>query len=178
VGDETLRSGHEIATEPGGRRVAKEADGGAGILQRELRGPQPALRDDWYPWVLAFGLGEQADAWSTERAATTTSTTVDIQSERPSSDSSAPGRTRVDRVRRRTIRRAGGGASVVGCGTRHGRIGTLAGIERLGQFIRELVRRRRFRRWFLGRGRAAAGDRTTGDQEAQEIDDLQRKDDS
>jgi len=62
------------------------------FFSAELQRPQPALRDDWYPWVLAFGLGEQADAWSTERAATTTSTDQTFQSERPSSDSSAPAR--------------------------------------------------------------------------------------
>jgi hypothetical protein len=60
------------------------------FFRAELRRPRPALRDDWYPWVLAFGLGEQADAWSTERAATTTSTAPTFQSQRPSSDSSAP----------------------------------------------------------------------------------------
>src|SRR5262245_6644361 len=60
------------------------------FFSAELRRPQPALRDDWYPWVLAFGLGEQADAWSTERAATTTSTDSTFQSHRSSSDSSAP----------------------------------------------------------------------------------------
>jgi len=60
------------------------------FFRAELRRPRPALRDDWYPWVLAFGLGEQADAWSTERAATTTSTASTFQSQRPSSDSSAP----------------------------------------------------------------------------------------
>src|SRR5580765_2754190 len=60
------------------------------FFSAELRRPRPALRDDWYPWVLAFGLGEQAEAWSTERAATTTSTDPTFQSQRSSSDSSAP----------------------------------------------------------------------------------------
>jgi hypothetical protein len=41
---------------------------------------------------------------------------------------------------------------VVGGGRRHGRIRAVAGIERLGQ-LRELVRRRRFRRWFFRRRR-------------------------
>jgi hypothetical protein len=33
----------------------------------ELNGPQPALRDEWYPWLLAFGLGKQIDEWSATR---------------------------------------------------------------------------------------------------------------
>jgi hypothetical protein len=61
------------------------------FFSAELRRPQPALRDDWYPWVLAFGLGDQADAWSTVPAATSTDGSP-FQSERSSSDSSAPAR--------------------------------------------------------------------------------------
>jgi hypothetical protein len=37
------------------------------FFESQLAQPHPALRDEWYPWVLAFGLGEQADAWSTAR---------------------------------------------------------------------------------------------------------------
>jgi uncharacterized membrane protein YgcG len=33
---------------------------------------QPALRDEWYPWILAFGLGRQVDAWSAKRAPAST----------------------------------------------------------------------------------------------------------
>jgi len=29
----------------------------------ELRKPQPALRDEWFPYLLAFGLGRNADRW-------------------------------------------------------------------------------------------------------------------
>lgn len=32
-------------------------------LQRELRRPQPALRDDWFPYLLAFGLNSDVDRW-------------------------------------------------------------------------------------------------------------------
>ena len=39
----------------------------------QLRQQQPSLRDDWYPWVLAFGLNRQLDDWS-------------ARSERPSVD--------------------------------------------------------------------------------------------
>jgi hypothetical protein len=34
----------------------------------ELAKERPALRDEWFPWVLAFGLGKQMDDWSTLRA--------------------------------------------------------------------------------------------------------------
>ncbi len=34
----------------------------------ELAKQRPALRDEWFPWVLAFGLGKQMDDWSAQRA--------------------------------------------------------------------------------------------------------------
>lgn len=34
----------------------------------ELAKDRPALRDDWFPWVLAFGLGKHMDEWSALRA--------------------------------------------------------------------------------------------------------------
>lgn len=37
----------------------------------ELRKPRPALRDEWAPWLLAFGLGPQMDRWSTRHPRTT-----------------------------------------------------------------------------------------------------------
>ena len=30
---------------------------------RELRSPQPRLRDEWFPYVIGFGLGRNADRW-------------------------------------------------------------------------------------------------------------------
>lgn len=33
------------------------------FLKRELREPQPRLRDDWFPYVVAFGLGSAAARW-------------------------------------------------------------------------------------------------------------------
>src|SRR5262249_4525064 len=30
----------------------------------ELRQRRPSLRDEWYPWMLAFGLSRQMDDWS------------------------------------------------------------------------------------------------------------------
>lgn len=34
----------------------------------ELRKPQPSLRDEWYPYLLAFGLARAADDWSARRS--------------------------------------------------------------------------------------------------------------
>jgi uncharacterized membrane protein YgcG len=39
-------------------------------FRQELEKPIPALRDDWYPWLLAFGLGHEVDRWSTSRSST------------------------------------------------------------------------------------------------------------
>ena len=33
----------------------------------ELAKERPALRDEWFPWILAFGLGKQMDDWSAQR---------------------------------------------------------------------------------------------------------------
>lgn len=35
-------------------------------FKAQLRLAEPALRDDWYPWVLAFGLRGDAEAWLVE----------------------------------------------------------------------------------------------------------------
>lgn len=40
----------------------------------ELAKERPSLRDEWFPWVLAFGLGKQMDDWSTQRASTSSTT--------------------------------------------------------------------------------------------------------
>jgi hypothetical protein len=34
----------------------------------ELEKARPALRNEWYPWLLALGLGPQAEAWSADAA--------------------------------------------------------------------------------------------------------------
>lgn len=38
------------------------------FFARELESDQPALRDDWFPWLLAFGLGPKMDSWSVQHA--------------------------------------------------------------------------------------------------------------
>lgn len=40
----------------------------------ELAKERPALRDEWFPWVLAFGLGKQVDGWSALRASAQSTT--------------------------------------------------------------------------------------------------------
>ena len=49
----------------------------------ELAKERPALRDEWFPWILAFGLGEQMDDWSAKRERKSTN--------RSSVDSTSPG---------------------------------------------------------------------------------------
>ncbi len=36
----------------------------------ELKKQSPGLRDEWFPWVLAFGLGKQIDDWSAQHERT------------------------------------------------------------------------------------------------------------
>lgn len=33
-------------------------------IQRELASPKPALRDEWFPWIVALGLGPQVERWA------------------------------------------------------------------------------------------------------------------
>ena len=43
------------------------------FFRRELEKPKPELRDEWYPWMLAFGLGKQIDVWSSHYGAAASS---------------------------------------------------------------------------------------------------------
>jgi len=70
----------------------KKLTTGRKFFSSELRRPQPALRDEWYPWVLAFGLGEQADAWSAQRVSTTVPDRTRFQREPSSGDASSSSR--------------------------------------------------------------------------------------
>ena len=47
-----------------GIAVRKKLAAGRAFFIAELRQRRPALRDEWYPWVLAFGLNRQMDDWS------------------------------------------------------------------------------------------------------------------
>ena len=48
----------------------KKLASGREFFIAELAKEQPALRDEWFPWVLAFGLGKQMDDWSAARTGT------------------------------------------------------------------------------------------------------------
>jgi uncharacterized membrane protein YgcG len=62
---------------------------GRTFLLKELEKPQPNLRDSWYPWLLAFGLGRQVDVWSSHHTPTTTSSSTWAHDTSRSSSSSS-----------------------------------------------------------------------------------------
>ena len=43
----------------------KTLTSGRAYFMRQLETAQPALRDEWYPWLLGLELGKQVDAWTT-----------------------------------------------------------------------------------------------------------------
>jgi hypothetical protein len=66
---------------------------GRDFFLKELEKPLPNLRDSWYPWLLAFGLGRQVDFWSTHHRTTTTNASTWEQSTSRSSSSSSSAHT-------------------------------------------------------------------------------------
>jgi uncharacterized membrane protein YgcG len=50
-----------------GIALRKTLTAGREFFVAQLRRARPALRDEWYPWLLAFGLARQVDDWSAER---------------------------------------------------------------------------------------------------------------
>ena len=60
-------------------------------FERELRSPQPRLRDEWFPYVIAFGLGRNADRWFSRFGSTATMTERSASSTSFSSSSSSSG---------------------------------------------------------------------------------------
>ena len=54
---------------PAALAFRKKLAAGRAFFDTELGKDHPALRDEWYPWVLAFGLGKRADDWSARRPA-------------------------------------------------------------------------------------------------------------
>jgi uncharacterized membrane protein YgcG len=64
---------------------------GRSFFLKELEKPQPNLRDGWYPWLLAFGLGKQVDVWSSRHTSTTTSASTSDHSSSSSSSSTDTG---------------------------------------------------------------------------------------
>jgi hypothetical protein len=53
-----------------GVALRKQLTAGRLFFASELGKPTPALRDEWFPWVLAFNLGPRMDDWSARHAAT------------------------------------------------------------------------------------------------------------
>src|SRR5262249_35097940 len=56
----SLRSGEDRI----GMALRKRLAAARAFFIAQLCQSRPALRDDWYPWILAFGLREQMDDWS------------------------------------------------------------------------------------------------------------------
>jgi hypothetical protein len=50
-----------------GMALRKRLTAARAFFVAELQRPEPALRDEWYPWLLAFGLGKEMDQWSADR---------------------------------------------------------------------------------------------------------------
>jgi uncharacterized membrane protein YgcG len=61
---------------------------GRNFFLKELEKPEPELRDAWYPWLLAFGLGKQVDVWSSRHTSIATSVSSSDHSTTHSSSSS------------------------------------------------------------------------------------------
>ena len=51
----------------------KTLTAGRAYFTAELKKDRPALRDEWFPWLLGMELGHQVDQWSTQRAVTRSS---------------------------------------------------------------------------------------------------------
>jgi uncharacterized membrane protein YgcG len=62
---------------------------GRSFFVTELRKSKPNLRDSWYPWLLAFGLGKQVDVWSNNHDAETSSSSTWSHGSSSSSSSSS-----------------------------------------------------------------------------------------
>jgi uncharacterized membrane protein YgcG len=62
---------------------------GRSFFVTELNKSKPNLRDSWYPWLLAFGLGKQVDVWSSNHGTETSTTTTWSYGSSSSSSSSS-----------------------------------------------------------------------------------------
>jgi hypothetical protein len=85
-------SGMKSRQSAGAFAFRKRLAAGRIFLMRELEKPQPDLRDSWYPWLIAFGLGRQVDYWSSRNAsaeATTDSLTSSDSTTHTSSSGAA-----------------------------------------------------------------------------------------
>jgi uncharacterized membrane protein YgcG len=52
-------------TREGPKKIARRKDllAARRFFQRELAQPRPRMKDSWFPWVVAFGLGPTVDRW-------------------------------------------------------------------------------------------------------------------
>jgi uncharacterized membrane protein YgcG len=66
---------------------------GRSFFLKELKEPRPDLRDRWYPWMLAFGLGPQVDFWSSHHTPATSRSSEDYTSSTSTTSSSTHGGT-------------------------------------------------------------------------------------
>src|SRR5215470_17404850 len=55
---------------------------------KELEKPRPNLRDNWYPWLVAFGLGRQVDYWSSLNASSATTDSLTLSDSATTTSSS------------------------------------------------------------------------------------------
>ena len=60
-------------------------------FQQELDRPQPALRDEWFPYVLAFGLDKDAQDWFKAYGGQSAGSSTSSWSSSPSTSSSSSG---------------------------------------------------------------------------------------
>jgi uncharacterized membrane protein YgcG len=49
---------------PEGVAIRRELAGGREYLRNQLKRSEPSIKDDWFPYLLAFGLGPDVDKWT------------------------------------------------------------------------------------------------------------------
>lgn len=59
------------------------------LLAGELRSDHPRIRDEWFPWIIALGLGKNADRWFRTHGDVATARSSDFASSTSSSSSSS-----------------------------------------------------------------------------------------
>jgi hypothetical protein len=64
----TLINALKTRQSPEALAFRKRLNAARAFFETELENPHPSLRHEWYPWLLALGLGPQAEAWSADAA--------------------------------------------------------------------------------------------------------------
>jgi hypothetical protein len=83
-------SGMKSRQSAGAIAFRKRLAAGRRFFMKELEKPRPNLRDSWYPWLIAFGLGRQVDYWSSRNASAAT-TADSLTSSHSTTDTSSSG---------------------------------------------------------------------------------------